>query len=301
MSSVLNFYKIGEAWLLIDGFECGYGYEFEYNGKLVKDAKPITFSEAPKCVVKIKHYNDFICAKNEKGETLTPEQWESLRAQLYLYDSEMENWPSLDAEFAYRKFEREWEKVFAPSSEADVLEFQVVDLGTENLPPYTTPIRLANPDTNNRNFGLFTYSPNRMEMMCKMSLKYGITYCGENSQKGRCWSIPNHSKTDLDFIKVNDAYARSAKGMIVGCIGTLEECQNLHNKNLLLMEEFWSIESAKLDDSPIKKESRGRVIQNLESIYSTLCKVESKQNTYQSFISARNAVKSLIGEISKES
>lgn len=289
---MITFYKIGDVYLSMDAL-----HQIWVNGVKVPesnswDKSGVAFQEAPVKVERRVTNRVLVEARTQSGVVKTVEEYNAdVAAFLSKQDPDTSSWASLDDEFAYRKFTEEWERVYEDRQAVTPQEFRVIEIQAEANIPYCVPCRLHDPKPG-MNLTLFNYAPNRFEMAIETAKEFGLEYVGESPQEGMKWSIPKHSRGDLDFIQINGKYARDGKGIVKGAIGTYEECRKQHDDNLAALREFWGYGIAKsIGASPFI--TTPDVIHALESIEQTARRLSPKQKDWTTFRSLTDSIAAL--------
>lgn len=255
MSDPIRVYQLRDLAMIISsgGFSVNGGafIRHDYNQKYVVFQGEVSTLE----YVATKDVTTGYVSADDEGETLTKEAHMLRRVELNT--SVDDHWPTLEAEFAYRKFMDAWNPVTETVTTRTPLDFEVVSLeyDASDIPPYTVACRLEGAVPDGPNFGLFNYRPNRFQLCLAVAEAVEIAFSGASCQSGRFWSIPDHGKEKLEFIQVNGSYATSSRRSDIegvgGITGTAKECMDRHNENLRLLREFWELQAAKLEPKPL--------------------------------------------------
>jgi t-SNARE complex subunit (syntaxin) len=259
---------------------------------------------------KITHRNSLSHYTNKEDETitLTVQEWQEQNETLRTHlggDEDYPQWDSLDAEFAWRKFNDTWSAVYKKETTIISVPFRIVDLGAGPMPPYTKPNYLLMGDKITDAIGLYTYSPKIIELVESIGEKYGFIRVeykvwNDDSTKGYKWST---DRNEVSYMKINGSYApqRDTLKPLKGCIGTAEECMIAHNKNVAAIEAFWAEEKAKLSSQSIVGfTNMGELIKTIDGFASEVSRLDVKSKDSASRTSLYNRLSNLKAKLVKE-
>jgi len=237
----------------------------------------------------------------ETGETLSVLDYISERNGRAELQDEDGYWPTVDDEYAYKKFVATWNPEYETNTIRTDVPFEVIilDYKEKDLPPYTNPLRLAGAKVGTTNFALFQYSPKVFELCKEIGAKYGFTYVGESGKaEGHYWTIPSHSIKDLRFIKVNEAYANYEIIELKYCnAGTIKECKAIHDANVANLEKFWKEELAKLNKIQINVLTAVNVLGKVRAIKTKMHALDVKNKSYNDWSNLQETCTKLIQEL----
>lgn len=187
-------------------------------------------------------------------------------------DDEYPKWNSLEDEYAFKKHMEGVECVYEIQTEWKSKEFRIISLDIDGeLPPYTTPVRIATQSLDKLKVDLFTYVPNRLELLTRIGSEYGFEFVGaaepfknDFAATALQWFLPSHSIKELKFIKIGGSYADYEKlSGVRQCLGTIEECAQRHQLNVALIREFWETEKLKRSSKILDAKTIGHIATEL--------------------------------------
>ena len=191
---------------------------------------------------------------------------------------------SLDDEYNARKLIADWLPEKETEKTATPYDIVIIPLtaNERDVPPYCYPMRLFAPNLTKDNLGLYTYAPNRLQMLKDRASRKGLAYTGDKPTRGLNWCIPRHSEKELKLIQLNMAYTQYDKlAKIRSCVGTLDECWNAHDDNVLLIDSFWDDELMKLNATIPNAPTAGAIHNKLLSIKTQVSSILSAKKSEQ--------------------
>jgi hypothetical protein len=99
-----------------------------------------------------------------------------------------------------------------------------------------------------------------------------------DNTKGMKWSVPNHSKESLEYLKINGHYANSKVYCNGIAYGTYEECLGAYLKHIDSITDIFQHEKDMMNavGIPVDKEA---VVKRLESLKKRVAKIDAKRNS----------------------
>lgn len=268
--------KIGEAYWV----KLPYGFdELEINGERTKEEK-ICLSEAPRSMVGIKFETLTVGYKSKDGETTSVEEYVEMRDRLQ--ESRIEDaygdmvWPDLESEFEFRKFMDRWTAEKEDYEDRTEIEF-LVEKYPESPHSYITSLRLIGGDPGK---ALYEYVPDPCAMAREVAKEFGFAEVedrnfGSDRTEGKSFSIPSHG--GIRFMKVNGSYVCN-DGDKFPCIraGSLKECTSRLEQNTNRLLEIFRKQLTIIEDEPIDKATRAKLISDLSSARSMVSRMSLK-------------------------
>ncbi|RYD84063.1 MAG: hypothetical protein EOP84_06565 [Verrucomicrobiaceae bacterium] len=251
----------------------------------------------------VRRFESVIGYRSADGESLSREEYAAKQVELTANSDYDGNFPTLEEEFAYRKFKEKWEPIKEPTEERTPIQFSITKLAydAEDLPPYTVPCRLGGATPTSKNYALFKYSPNRLALLKQVAEECGFSYGGEKSKDPMEFGIPEHSIKDFRFVTVGGNYTRNPEGRISVCgmVGTLKECQDRHRANLSSLRRFWQEESAKAVPKPLDAISAGALLSIAQGLLITVKEVDPKRASWNNWKSAVTQAEQMVERVRK--
>jgi hypothetical protein len=199
----------------------GFGSDWEVDGIPVPQSRQFTVSDLSKVIRVTRSRGPIIAYESAEGEQITAAAHDDRKATLLIGASQDEDgehtFPSLDAEFEYRKFIARWRAVYGPEVVTrEAATFTIAEVRRNSGDPDI--VSLWNAPHINRDATLYSFN----------RVGFGIRLVSELAKEhGLTLDQPGHS--GLRFTKLDGAYAfgepfEYARGRET-CIGTLETCK----------------------------------------------------------------------------
>lgn len=201
---------------------------------------------------------------------LTPKEYHERCDELKSlgYDEEENSWRDLDREYTYRKFVQLHPAKYETRTIKTLVTPVEIDITGRTDNPYITPFRFlgneATPEVNQP----YIYRPVPFEMAKTVASEFGLELV-EESQGGRTWSVPEHSRKDLEFLRVGGNYSQYKKHLkgFPPLTGTWEECEARFLEHMQNIRNLFAEEVAKMGTT---LKSPAAVISALREIQSQL-------------------------------
>lgn len=178
---------------------------------------------------------------------LTPEQYnekiKELRSHIVSSDDDYEKWDSLESEFAYKKFCSEHPAKWENYEKREPIEFIEIEITGRDDNKYIRPYRLIGKWPVKKDKGcLYAYFPTAYDMAVDLGLEYGIKDLDDSTMEhsfpkdgNLYFSVPNHSKKDLEFMKINGEFVhyplKHSRYFMGLSAGTWEECEAAYKRD----------------------------------------------------------------------
>lgn len=297
---MVTFYKLGSVYYIASG--CGRYGDYTVNGVSVTDGLAVNF--VPEKVEK--HLSSHVLTgyKNiDTGDTITPAEYDKRNKELRTkYNDDDDVWENIDAEYEWKKFNSLWAAVYDTTPRVENVPFEVVSLDYDvtEFPPYTTACRVvANPNKNvhEKLYTMFTYTPNVLALVKSIGEEQGFTFVEDkpffNVQlKGMEFTCSDRAQSPKN---VKGYFPKNFDNVKSVLLGTLEECQERHKKNVELITEVFKEEKAKFDETPVKDlPSLGDLVGTLTDLRVSLDKVDSKVVTQHNLVRAKTLLNKAI-------
>lgn len=282
-------YRVADDSYLVD---TGYAVtEIEIDGVRLKDFRTGTIEKCPESINKISNEGVTIEYKSQfDGTVISVDEYnsrsESVRSKGNLtYDDEM-YFESIDDEYAYKKFFREWKGVVEYREKIISCPIIHIDVRSKSDNKYIKPYRLINGTMKDP---LYVMNINAMEIARELADKYGYKYLEHDSDAPkREWSVPNHSRDTLKFMKVGGKYAQLGNivGISVGAVGTYDELTLKFNQEYAKVEQWFKNSEDKLFPKGVDRLSATRLIELIESAKMSLVRIRTYKSDEASKSSA---------------
>jgi len=275
----LILYKINGSYLL----KGGSGQDFLIDGREVKSFTEGWLEEKPK-EVKVKREKRRAVAYGD----LTPEEFnkkkENLLKKAVSYDEYNELlWATLEDE--YKKFIQEHPakiEKYIDYEECEIIEYDIT--GRTDI-KWIKPFRFIgeNP-VNNRNEVLYLYNPYYYEMAQEIAKKYGFEEVKDSSftredTLGKKWSVPDHSRGDLRFLKINGHYPFKKGLTSIRIKGTFDECYKQFQEDYRKIEKVFRDALTELEAKG-KSFDKAKVIVFLRDVKRRIKDLDIKRKDY---------------------
>lgn len=309
---MLTFYKTDR-----DSYIAEISSSLEVNGEIVDPEgsfknRLVEFSFEPKNVVKLGTERVFSHYENSRGDKLPAEEYRKQRDDLIKNargtdDDDEFIFPSVEEEVKYEVFAKTWRAVYVTEKTREKLEFEIKELPYSKS-KYITPLHQIGGPLDNPTC---EYAPNYLEMLKKCASKYELPVYVEEpfrSSEKTGFSLPNHSKSTLRFLKYNDSYVNLSKPL--SCVRN-DKRFNLQRSYSELLEK--EKEDRKTIENLVKlcvnqdRELKGLPKLTLKKFYKDLCllydtinKIDSKVKTQDKKRLASKMAREIISDLSKE-
>lgn len=269
--------------------EAKWGYEYEVDG--IRAPKNREFVvKSPESILQVQsHAGEIVYWKDDDGKTILPLDYNDKRAELLAGtsdDGEL-TFPTLDAEFAFRKFMERWKTPVRsePTTTKTPVEFDVVEIRTQSGDPDIHSQWNAPTVTNDRKL----YSLARDTVMLRTCREQ----CGAADLP---LDIPSHSALRYAKIDGNYAFDDSFTESKRPFVGTLEQCKAEKAKCIARVTDVVSVYAAKKRN--VLLNNAGQVLLELHSLKRNMLGVRAKQDSGGSLMSAHRQLDKLIEQIS---
>jgi len=254
------------------------GVIMEINGKRFSDFKSGWIPQKPKTIKIIEKKTRVISYGN-----LKPEDYEREIEKLGVIKDE-EGYPifeNLEQEYAYKKFCVNHEKVYEEYEEKITPEIMEWEITGRIDNEFITPFRFLGKKDVKDNETLYEYKPDPYKMAQTIANKLNLEEVSENvwgdNTQGMKWSIPDHSKKDLQFTKIAGEYAdyHSLPKFRGISYGTWEECEKVYNRDYKAIKNMFEWGVAKFKAKG-KNFDKAKMIKELESLKSMVNRINPK-------------------------
>lgn len=233
---------------------------YDYNDNMIVYVGEISRLHRVILVNNITHYknNEEIMSIDDYNKTIST----------FNIPNEDGEWESIDDEFACRKFISLWKAVSEVKEHNTDYDFRIIDLGSEEIPPYTTPHYMMMGKKITNAIGLYTYCPKAVELFEELALKHGFIRVDTDSLNGTYGAFWATSKLkELAYSKLNGSYIPDTiSKRNWSKTGTASECLEQHKENVRVVEEYLINEKAKMSTKILDKNTIGSVIKELNEI-----------------------------------
>ena len=288
--------KIGESYQVQRGFHCS---EMEVDGERTKENNVVVDHE-PKSIVAIQFKTRTVKYRNEEGQELTVEQYNSnledyRKEGNATYEEYSWVFPNLEDEYKYKKFMQTWEAVNEDYEEREEREF-IIETYAESPFPEIKSYRLIGQD---KTKALFEYKPNLNRMVVEVAGEFGFTEKEDRSShvkntNGKFFSIPTHSR--LQYLKVNGHYPLTNKPNKFRGIssGTLEECLKRREEHYNVLRDVFRLQETLIENIPVVEADRSWLLQKLRGLESSMHVIEPKRKSQAEWNLACRLLKELV-------
>ena len=293
MSTINVFKTKNNTWILDDLNDNWTASTFEIDGELVvlkQGVKNLECQNKPIEAFKVTERTVVDYYKNsDESLKLTVEEYnnqvnELTKNQEY-YDGSYE-WDSLEKEFAYRKFLKEWSTVTKIESVKTKINLIYKELPISDY-PFIVPLysvgQISDP--------FCSYIPPLRALVKMAAEKYGFEDAGDNAKyektAGKKWSVDPNAK-DLQYIKINGKYPFSKDEFRrFHCLNApYEECVQKYKKDLKYLEDFFAAEARVLDCVKLDENERLVLVKKINELIVCLNNVDPKSVSRVSYNSA---------------
>lgn len=300
-------------------FQFGYEKNIELNGKRHLKVIDIWSDEKPETlfIVGSESYIDYWTRTVgfNKPQEITNEDYQASKLMLESKgtyhtadddDCDDPGWEfnEIADEVEYKRFLKEWVPTYGHREKLEPVEFTIVNIEGNTSNPFIVPFRYCGSSQDLKdNEVLYKYTAHPYNLLQLIGKKLGFEEVEDKTWNdsitvGMKYSIPSHSRNNLDFIKINGHYAReSFQGSYYGIsVGTWEECNKQYEAHRDKIQKAFEYEK-KLIEAKGETLDKKDVVEKLEKIRSRVSGIESKRATYLNKGLAVNAVNDLIKEI----
>lgn len=285
MSAVTAVHLIDEGAYIVT---LPYGDSFEVDGIPVTGTREVVVQNLAGVARVVKTAGEPLHWASVDGETILAADYQAERMALLegASDDGDLSFPTLDAEFAYRKFIARWtQQVRAePRIKREPVEFEVVEVRVRSGDPDIVSLWNSPNVENDRRL----YRVNRDGVMIARFREL----CAEHDLG---YVIPTYSA--LRYAQVEGAYAfdDSFNESRQPFIGTLEQCKA--QKQSLRERVERQVRPHAMKKSGAQMQNAGEVALALRGIAATLMSVRAKQDTAASLVSARRQITELFNAL----
>lgn len=229
-----------------------------------------------------------------EGSTLTPDEYASQRSEL-LRDSHQDDdgdrtFPSLDAEFEFRKFDARWSTVLrtAPTLRRKCVDVEVVEVRTQSGDPDI--VSLWNSPMVGVDRKLYRMSRDKLlirEARVRVAAA-GLTH--EHDSR--------HDSVEFDKIEGEYAFRKGFDRRNQDFIGTLDQCSIEKQRLIQMVDEVVAVAFVK--KTGIAAKNLGHVINQLQAIQTNLLATRARQNSEGNLSNARKDVADLIKSLTAQ-
>lgn len=272
--------------------ELPYGRSFEVGGMPIK-VHSVVVQSLSELVEVTRTHSTPASYKNESGSVVISAADYTMRRAELLRDSYLDDgarvFPSLDAEFAFRRFEREWvvhEITPAVETRAAVTDVQVVEVRTDSGDPDI--VSLWNSPMTHVDRKLYKLNIDRVMVAAAQSLcaDFGLTFYNDVAHSAHL----RFAKIEGEYA-FDDSFNQSSRPFI----GTRAQCQQKKADYIERVRLIVAVKAAKKNG--VKLANAGHIAERLANVGRTLSRVTSKAHTQAALHSARQDVDSLLRDI----
>lgn len=284
--------RINDVYLLVaEGYRESW---IEVDGKEYKNFTEGWIAEKPKEIYVLKDETVVVAFGD-----LTPDEYHACCAKLKGdgYNEEGDSWSDLDREFTYRRFvlnhpaKYEHRRI---STRVDPVEIDITGR-TDN--PYIIPFRFLGNEVTPEVRQPYLYRPNPFEMAKTIAAEFGLELVEDSNVTGWTWSVPEHSRATLEYLKVSgkySAYKRHLHGFSM-MTGAWEECENRYRQHMQNIRDLFAEEVVKME---VVLKSPAKVISALREIQGQLAPLREKVKAYSVVMRIENQIDEIIKGIS---
>lgn len=271
--------------------ELPWGLTFEVGG-VPTNQRSVVVQSLSEIVVVTRTSSEVATYKNDSGDVMDAAEYSRHRAAL-LQDSKLIDdvrvFTSLEAEFAFRKFDQQWKPhEWTPSVEtrAPATDIRIVEVRTNSGD--SDIVSLWNSPSLHHDRKLYSLNVDRVMVTAAQSL------CARSSLSFH--NDAAHS-AHLRFAKIegeyafDDSFSQSSRPFI----GTLPQCRQKKAECIDRVQRVVSVKAAKKNG--VKLANAGNIAERLANVNHTLSRVNSKSNTQAALSAARREVASLLRDI----
>ena len=273
---LMTLYKLNGSYLLKHS---GYGSNIvEVDGKRFLDFKEGWLDKKPNTIVliskgrRIKEYGSLSVEEYEKAlEGITPEKRDCGGNPVF----------TPEERYAYDKFHEAYPPTYEDYEEQSIPTIVEYDITGNLSNQYIKPFRFLGNEPVKDNKVVYSYSPIVYKMAQEVSKQFGFEEVEDrysDNTKGMKWSVPNHSKESLEYLKINGHYANSKVYCNGIAYGTYEECLGAYLKHIDSISAIFQHEKDMMNavGIPVDKEV---VVRKLESLKKRIAKIDTKRNS----------------------
>jgi hypothetical protein len=276
--------------------ELPWGVEAEVDGITVSGRQCVVQS-LDRVLIVTRKPGELLNYRDPDGVTISADEYNAVRAALLegcVHDEDGDRtFPSLDAEFEYRKFEARWQRgdrapdtVTKLPAEAEVTEVRV-NSGDPDI------VSLWNAPHVVRDAAMYSFDRDRfMVALCKaLCSEAGLSLDNRNTL------FCNEEKDDLRFAKIEGGYAfdDSFNKSRQAFIGTLEQCKAEKAKCRARVENIVNVHAAKKHGNRLA--NAGTVLLSLRSLSNRLSGVRAKADYVGNLNGVRKELAELIASV----
>jgi hypothetical protein len=273
----------------------------EIDGKMFLEFTKGWIDHRPKSVVVIEKHSRIVGYGN-----LTPVDYTATINALVADAKQIDDgyyFDDLDKEYAYKQFLREHEPIREDYEERVVPEIVEIDITGITDIPEIVPFRYLGTTEYKNGESLYVYIPQPYVMAQMVAKELGIEEVldagafNDAHTKGKKWSIPDHGKAQLEFLRINGSYATANRESKFYGInpGTWDECKKRYNEHKIRIRDIFrkALKKIEAEGEPYDK---AYVISKLEQLERIITNVVPTKKTY----GERNAALKLIQDTIKE-
>lgn len=285
---------------LLDKQYIGYS-KYRVDGKKINNLEellPLQFDHIP-VIESIRQSSPVVYYINKDNKKMSIHDYEANIKNLYKCD-ENENWDSLDEEFEYKKFVKEWTGVREDKVEYNPVILDILYGNVKSEYDDIVPIYTLEENTKSE---LFIWTPNFQKYVDEIAKKYEFVNIGFDKNysftKGRKYSF---GRTDsIEYMKMCGSYA---SGLYERSIFRIKSRRDTYDKlvdaranAIEAIDSYFKTQYQKTNES--KLNNVGHVIAQLELIKASVSKIDQKVRTRVSKYSVLKQIDLLINELSK--
>lgn len=301
----INVYKVNDKYLMkLDGY--GTIPKIKINGIIHEDFKEGYTNKKPLQVyniVSMREISHYINSDSTNHKVMTKEardkEYEELLKKCKSNDDDDDYlWETLEDEYNYRKFIKMWTPVFKESIVNEKVKLVYHDISGNHSNKYITAYRFLGSIKTKDEETLYQYNPNPYELAQSIAGELGFKEVDDRAYgketKGMKWSVPDHSKSKLQFLKVNGEYTdyKSLGDFHGVVVGTFKECEDVYKSQEQKIRNLFTKELKKLKAKG-QAFDKHKVIKELENI-------RYEAGTHKKHFTLRNLINNLIEELTNE-
>lgn len=292
----MTLYKLNDSYLLKHS---GYGSNIiEVDGKRFLDFKEGWLAEKPNTIVliskgrRIKEYGSLSAEEYEKAlEGITPEKKDCGGNPIF----------TPEERYAYDKFHEAYPPTYEDYEEQSIPAIVEYDITGNLSNEYIVPLRLIGQEPVKDNNVMYRYYPNIYKMAQEVAKQFGFEEVEDtfrDNTKGMKWSVPNHSKDTLEYMKLNTHYAKHKVARNGLMYGTYDECLSAYQAQIESISDIFQHEKDMMNavGVPVDKET---VVKKLENLKHRVAKINTKRSSEEQPHSICASITELINDILK--
>jgi hypothetical protein len=272
--------KVNDSYLLeLDH----YPRTVEVDGKRIKEFKNGWMDHKPKVVSLVETKSRIV-----SYGLLSVDEYKN-RLEELVKEKDDDGYPvfaNLDDEYAYKKFLELYPAQYEQYEDVQELEVIEYDITGKTDNRFIIPFRFIGGEVNKDATILYQYNAQPYKLAQLIASELGLeevaddtVWSGKSNTKGMKWSCPSHSRSGLEYTKVNGNYAgyEGLKFYSISC-GSYDECLKRYEEHYGVIRTMFEREIKKLKAEGLNYD-KAKVLKELESIIALVRKIDAKRNS----------------------